>query len=474
MNLKKTRPINQKSKTGILIVLFAYGILLFPQKAICQEKLILKPIDLVDLAVKNSKSRKISQAQTLAAKARLAQSYDKALPFVGVSASYYRFTQPDISIGSGLSNLLKGNNSSTNANNVSGSSSVGAPGFPSVNQATLLQGTVSENLFSGFKNKFTIQSDEYLFKASEIRNTGSQNDAVLNALSAYYNIYKLMTAAYLLNQDLLEQNRRVLDFQNLEKNGLITRNDLLKAQLGAGNIKLNISEVDNSLEISKYNFKLMLGIPESSFIEIDTLSLFKERSLKSREEFLQSSMELRTDLLSNAEENHSYLAKVNSSKSGYYPSISLSGGYLDAFVPGIITLKNVINANIGLKYNFTSLFTTHHQTDEAKANLGVSKATYELAVDRAKMEINQNYLNYFESLKKIDLDSEIIAQTEENYKILKNKYANSLSTLTDLLDGELSLLQARLNQANAKADTQIAYYNLIKSSGATLSKDQIK
>jgi len=463
MNLNRMQILRQKS-SGFLILFLAL-FLSRPFLGFSQGKVILKPSDLVDLSIQNSKFLKISSEQVNAAKARLAQTKDNALPFVGVSGSYYQFAKPNVSLSSGLSNLLKGNNS--------GSSGGSGGSAPSVTNATLLQGTVSENLFSGFKNKYSIQADQFLVRASELKNEANQDEVVLNALSAFYNIYKLKSNQKILTEDLAEQNRRVHDFTNLEKNGLLTRNDLLKSEVGASNIKLNLSDINNALEIAQYNLKIMLGIPEANEIELDTTQIFKDRTIKSKEELMQMALDNRNDLKSIYQENESYKARIKSAKSAYYPSVTLSGGYIDAFIPGLLTVKNVLNAGIGVKYNFTNLFTTKHRLEESKANLNASQANYQYNSDQIKMGLNQAYLNYLESLKRIDLDQEIIEQASENYKILKNKYANSLATLTDLLDGELTLLQARLNQSNAKADAQIAYYNLIKSSGTPLTKELV-
>jgi len=452
------------------LILYKYGIVLLsfcvfsPLFVFSQEKMILKPSDLVDLAVKNSKMVKISSAQVEAAKARLAQSEDRNLPNVGVSGAFYTFDSPTVKPAIALRNLLGGNSSSGSGSSKS---------FPSPSNSTLLQASASENIFGGFNTKYSIQSDKYLIKAAELKFQSSQEDVVVNALGAYYNIYKLMATQYLLNQDLAEQNRRVKDFENLEKNGLLTRNDLLKAEVGASNIKLSILDVENALEIAQYNFKIMLGLPETVQIQLDTLQLFKDRTLKSKEEMIQSGLDNRSDLQALGQETESYKARVGASKSGYYPQVALTGGYVDAWIPTVISIRNVMDISIGARYSLSGIFTTKHKVQEAQANVLASQANRELLADQIRMGVNQNYLTYTEALKKVELDQDIIVQATENYKILKNKYNNSLATLTDLLDGEVSLLQARLNQANAKADAQVAYFNLMKSAGIKFTTETI-
>jgi outer membrane protein TolC len=58
-----------------------------------------------------------------------------------------------------------------------------------------------------------------------------------------------------------------------------------------------------------------------------------------------------------------------------------------------------------------------------------------------------------------------VEQSTENYRISKNKYNNSLLTLTDLLDADVAQLQAKLNLTLAKADAYIAYQTLQQKAG---------
>ena len=89
----------------------------------------------------------------------------------------------------------------------------------------------------------------------------------------------------------------------------------------------------------------------------------------------------------------------------------------------------------------------------------------DLLNDSIRLQINQAYENYLSSLKKIDLSHKAIEQGEENYKITRNKYNNSLVTMTDLLEADVSLLQARINQEVARADAVVAYHMILQRTG---------
>ena len=81
------------------------------------------------------------------------------------------------------------------------------------------------------------------------------------------------------------------------------------------------------------------------------------------------------------------------------------------------------------------------------------------------MEVNQTYLAYQEAKDKIRVANESVQQAQENYNIVKSKYSNQIALLTDLLDADFYLLQAKINLSNARADLELAYYKVQKATG---------
>jgi len=62
-----------------------------------------------------------------------------------------------------------------------------------------------------------------------------------------------------------------------------------------------------------------------------------------------------------------------------------------------------------------------------------------------------------------------LVQATENYRIVKDKYDNSLSTTNDLLEADYEQLQAKINQALSKADVAQKYYELQFASGKLIN-----
>ena len=101
----------------------------------------------------------------------------------------------------------------------------------------------------------------------------------------------------------------------------------------------------------------------------------------------------------------------------------------------------------------------------AEARARQLEASQEIMNDNVRLQVNRSYLNFLSSRKKIDVYAKAVEQANENYRIVRNKYENSLATTTDLLDADVAQLQARMNLVFAKADAVVAYNQLLQTSG---------
>src|SRR5690606_5558787 len=133
-------------------------------------------------------------------------------------------------------------------------------------------------------------------------------------------------------------------------------------------------------------------------------------------------------------------------RAGYYPSLSISGGYAALELDDIATITNATNIGIGLSYNLSSIFKNKSKVEEAKAAKSAQEALLEAEKDRAKIEIRKAYNDYNLAVKKEEVFEEALEQADENYRIVKDKYDNGLADTDQLLEADIEELQAQINQ----------------------------
>ncbi|HTC01311.1 MAG TPA: TolC family protein [Ferruginibacter sp.] len=407
----------------------------------------------IELGIKNSKELKSSQAQVALAAALTREAKNRQLPDASVSGAYlYLPFNPNIDL------KIKTGGSG-------GSGSSGGGGFPTVSQAMYGIANASLPIFAGGKLRYGVESAKYLEQATKLTADNNRQQVVVNTINAFANLYKSKKAVDLVKDNLAQSQQRVNDFTNLEKNGIVARNDLLKVELESSNIELSLLDAESNFKLASVNMDLMLGLPEQTMLDPDSSSLVQADSIKTIGEYEQSALQSRKEITALNLQKKAADLGVKSAKADYYPTLAITGGYVALDVPNFITVTNALDFGVGLKYNISSLWKTKATVHEAQARALELESNEELLSDNIRLQINQAFENYLLSQKKIEVLAKAVDQATENYRVTKNKYDNALATTTDLLDADVASLQAQLNYTNAKADAVVAYNILLQSAG---------
>ena len=370
-------------------------------------------------------------------------------PDVKVSGQYLRLTNADVT--------LRTTNNSQDPDAAPQSS-------PKVNQLVFGQAGVTMPLFSGFKLKNSIKASENLYRAEQSSADFTISQTILMVVELYGDLYKAQRAVELLRESLKSGNERVREFNDRMENGLIARNDLLKAQLQVSKIQLSLDEAEKNVRLLNHQLITLLKMPESTEIIVNPDNIDKDlfsKTVKTEAEALQN----RKDLEALHFDQKAAEANVKVAKSNYFPSLALTGGYVALDLQNVAAVSNAMNVGVGLSYNFSSIFKNAKEVKAAKSKAKELEWQEALLTDQIKTHITEARENYQLSLKQDAVYGDAVKQAEENYRIIKDKYDNGLADTNDLLEADVEDLSAHINQAYAKANVVLKYYEWLEASG---------
>jgi len=264
---------------------------------------------------------------------------------------------------------------------------------------------------------------------------------------------------------LKRQQQRVTEFKNQEAQQVLTRNDRLKAELQMNNVELALTEINNNVKLAEYNLVVLLGLPDETTITLDTTGMFDLPKLGAIDEYVQAGLTNRGDIRASEFQLKASESNYKMARANRLPTLALTGGYINAYIPNVVNITNALNAGVSLKYSITGAIHASHGMQEARARQEEATATQQLAIDQTKVKVHQKYLKCIEQNEKLVITERSIAQAQENYQISQNKYNQGLLILSDYLDADTALLQAQINHSTARASALIAYYDLQESAG---------
>jgi outer membrane protein TolC len=158
-------------------------------------------------------------------------------------------------------------------------------------------------------------------------------------------------------------------------------------------------------------------------------------------------------------------AEVRGAKSGYLPRVS-GFGSLD-YDRGWVTdgSGDSYTGGVLLEWDIWDGMLTRSRVSEAGANAASAREQERKVRLAVNFEIEQARLDLQQAQERLQVGEKSVAQAEESLALTRDRFAQGLALATQLIDAQTALTAARVRQADAEADVQIATAALRKALG---------
>lgn len=327
---------------------------------------------------------------------------------------------------------------------------------------------VNQPLFTGFK----ITEANHIAKRAE--NIAKEKEVLTRAEilartdEAFWRVVSVQEKLKLANAYEALLDRLVTDLQNMYAEGIITRNDVLKAQVKQNEAKLKTLQAENGVALSKMALAQIIGIDDDA-IEINSDNI-EEPPVEMPLSFMQEiSPDNRAEISMLKEKTAIMESKKNIERSKFMPDVMLTGGYGWMNPNPYKGLKSEFggNWNVGVVVSIPVFTWGERRHDLHAAKLKMENAQFELNEAREKidLQIRQNRYRYSEALKKAEMTGLSREQAEENMRITKENLMEGRSRLTELLEAQLQWENASSEHIDALVEIRTTLLELDKSTG---------
>jgi outer membrane protein TolC len=409
-----------------------------------QEKTSLTLNEAINLAWTKSNEVTLANTKVKTKKYELQSTKNSQYPDLKLSGQYQRLANASVDFKLNQSNS--------------------AQQLPLVNQLMVGQLNASVPVFSGFKIQNSIAVNENLYQAEMATASQTKEEIALRVIDYYTSLYKAQKTIELLKENQKSAQQRVKDFVELEKNGIIPRNDLLKSQLQVSKIQLNLDETYNNLKIINFYLVTLLKLNPETKLEIRE-SDFADFQITTIPTNDQLALENRKDLEAIRFQGKASEANIKIAKGSYYPAIAIIGGYTALDLSNVITVQNAMNIGVGITYDLSAILKNGTLVKLAENKFLEVQNSEAMLTDYIKIQVQKSIEDYDLSLKQNKVYDQAVEQSSENYRIIKDKYDNGLSDTNDLLEADVEQLSSKINKALAKANTFQKYYELLSVTG---------
>lgn len=400
--------------------------------------------DIWGLIEENNKNLKISKLELDRREQIIRSAKSDYLPDIQIDATYNRNTKMPVYKESGLSSPEY---------------------FPIGKYGYGVGYELNLDIYDGGKRHRNIRKRKEESKLAEYQHEAKKGNIKLITATLYYELLKNFQVRDLIEQEIQSDKLQLKTIEDFFNNGIVLKSDVLRASVRLSHIELSLSEVNNSIALVTQKLNLLIGRDESEPVLIDYTEIP-----------LQVNKDIYEDCLALAfKENYSYkiaserinISKIDlqQSKANILPKISLFSFYNFKFpqtslYPYSRDLYGFGQIGVKLTVPIDAFYKNNHKVNANRFLYEQERINKEILKDELSEDIKSYYLqlNYLE--QRIETAQKNIERVTESVRVIKNAYYNQQLTLTDLLDAETQLLEAKFEYTSAQINKQIVYLQL--------------
>lgn len=342
--------------------------------------------------------------------------------------------------------------------------------FPVLHNYYKVEGSAYFNIYNGNKTNLEIEARKTENRIADEQKKLTVSQIKLSAAAYYLDMQRTLIFKDLLLKDIAAQEKQLAQIQTLQKNGVVLKSDVLRAELKLSKQKLSLVTLDNDLAIANQKLNILIGLPDDQQIDPVQLVNIDSVSVKSYNDYLADAGTNAYQVKISEQETQLKDLQLKNVKANVSPKVGLFAEYSYnypqiLFYPYSGNLYGLGFYGIKASFAISSFYHNSHKTKIAKLNYESQEIEHAETQDNIRQQVNEAYLRFKEALNRIEVSKVNIKQATENRRIVSNTYFNQTALITDLLDADTQLLQTRFDLASAQIAAQLQYYQLQNITG---------
>ena len=350
---------------------------------------------------------------------------------------------------------------------------------PNIYDNYSLRLNLQQPLFTGFRLRAGGEAARWNLKGAEQDRDAERSEFVFAVRTAYWNLYKALEIRKAVDESRARIEAHLVDVRNFHETGLLTKNDVLRAEVRLSQVELARLDAAHAVEMAGVVLNNLMGLPLGTEIDPATridAAVAAGRPVSGEEN--PSGTDLMIEKASNRRHEIKSLdfrvkageAGVLAAKSGWYPQVYLAGNYYDMrpnsrLMPAQDKFTSTWDIGISLSLDLWNWGKTARQTQQAKAQLSQAMDALGLLKDAVAVEVRQTLLELSGAEARISLSRRVVVQAEENLRVTDEKFKEGVALNADVLDAENDYLQAKTELTRSLVDHELAKAKLGKVTG---------
>ena len=328
-------------------------------------------------------------------------------------------------------------------------------------------------LFDGLGRYYDYKRLKETYKLSELQARETIENTIAQLYVIYYNVAQVTENVTVLEKTLTISKDRITRANYQFEYGQGTMLNVLNAQVDINNDSINLINAKQLLVNTKRDLNVVLGNVISSEFRVDTTIDFK---LNIDQNDLANKVKSNNVNLLQLDKNimiNTFIVKAN--KSGYLPSLGLTGSYgwnkgnnnAASFVA--VSTNTGLSGGLSLSWNLFDGGATATRVSNAKIELENRSLEKESMLIDIERNFNNAWDDYQNKLTIFQVQENNIITSTNNFNRTQEKYKLGQANSIEFRQAQLNLINSELNRNQAKYAAKIAELTVLQLSGELLN-----
>lgn len=408
-----------------------------------------------------------------AAGARLREARGARLPELEVSAGYTRYSDvPELSIA------LPGGQSRTL--------------FPNIPDNYRARASVSLPLFTGGRLSAAVAAAREERAAAGGDHAAADAALVLETTAAYWELVTARENERVVREALAAYDAHLADARNRERVGLAARNEVLAVAVERDRAELALLSASNAARVANADLVRLAGlsparagsgptIPPARAVRVGPSEPLREGFEDGAgvgpgvddadlDALVAAALSARPERAALAARAAAARARARAEKSGWLPAASFVAGYDEAspnrrILPPEARWEDSWDVSLQLSWTLFDGGRTSAAVARSEALARAAENELEDLDQRIRLEVTARALEREAARAAVDIAARGVASGEENLRVSRDLYREGVRPSSELLDAEVALLRARLDQTASLAGLRLARAHLHRAVG---------
>ncbi|GAA4275671.1 TolC family protein [Aquimarina mytili] len=330
-------------------------------------------------------------------------------------------------------------------------------------------------LFDGLGRFYNYKRLKEQYNLTELQARSTIENTILQLFTVYYEVARLSENVEILEETLRISRERVSRSNYQFEYGQNTKLNVLNAEVDVANDSINLLNTKQQLINTKRDLNVILNNDLEKEFEVDTVIQFTPKIVL--DEYVEKAEENNVTLLQNKSNIRISEYDIKVSKSGYLPTIGLTGSYgwnenrnpPSAFFPGNIADTYTLSGGINLTWNLFDGGNTVTRVKNARIALDNQEISQNQITQEVKRDIANALGNYKNRLNVYEIQQQNVLTNQNNFERSQERFKLGQITSIEFRQAQINLILAETNKNAAKYDAKIAELQLLQLTGQLLN-----